>query len=382
MSRRAMIAAALSAAVLVVAVTASVEWQMCRTTFGPTELALFLMVGGVFVAAGLVAGCYRPADTLGRLLVAAGLLWLVKGFRLSTVPALFTAGTVLTNMYIPVLIQLVFSFPWGRLHHRWERRFIGGCYGYYAVSVICELAFLDTRRVNSAHPPGLNLLLVRDDPTIFAAMQVVFGVGGMAIGLVLIGVLLARWRSGTRAYRAAVAPLCCAALLGTAATAWTPLASVWVHSPQQAWTLLLRYPSTALIPLAVLVGLWRYRVTRAAVRNLSVDIGATPFGEGFVDALREALRDPSLALWSYSRVHDGYVDAQGLRQVLPRRNDAREATALIHEGVLMGALVYDKAVADQPRLLAAVRTATTRALDTRRQRGGPCAERHGTRSGG
>ncbi|MDV7351506.1 hypothetical protein R4282_00570 [Rhodococcus oxybenzonivorans] len=367
MSRRMMVAAVLSAVALAVVVTASVEWRMCRTTFGPTELALFLTVGGVFVAAGLVAGRHRPADTLGSLLVAAGLLWMTKGLRLSSIPVLFTTGTVLTNMYIPVLIQLVFSFPWGRLHHRWERRFLGGCYAYYAVSVVSELAFLDTRRVDSTHPPGLNLLLVRDDPTVFAAMQVVFGVGGMAIGLVLIGVLLARWRSGTRAYRAAVAPLWFAALLGTAATAWTPLASVWVQGPQQAWTLLLRYPSTALIPLAVLVGLWRYRVTRAAVRNLSIDLGTAPFGAGVVDALREALRDPSLVVWSYSRAHDGYVDAQGRHQVLPRRNDPREATTLIHDGVLIGALVYDKAVADQPRLLAEVRTATSLALSTRRR---------------
>lgn len=73
----------------------------------------------------------------------------------------------------------------------------------------------------------------------------IFGAVGGALGVVLIGVVVARWRSGSPAYRAAVAPLWIAALLGTAATAWTPLVSVWVHSPQHAWTLLLRYPSTA-----------------------------------------------------------------------------------------------------------------------------------------
>ncbi len=77
-----------------------------------------------------------------------------------------------------------------------------------------ELAFLDTHRISPAHPPSLNLLLVRDDPRVFAALQVMFGaVGGIALGgVVLIGVVIARWRSGSPAYRAAVAPLWIAAL--------------------------------------------------------------------------------------------------------------------------------------------------------------------------
>jgi len=125
----------------------------------------------------------------------------------------------------------------------------------------------------------------------------------------------------------------------------------------------------ALIPLAVLVGMWRYRVARAAVRNLMIEIGTSPLGDGVIDALRAALRDPDLALWSFSRARDGYVDAQGRPQVLPPRNDPREATALIRDGVLVGALVYDRAVADQPRLLAAVRAATTLALDNQRLHG-------------
>ncbi len=100
-----------------------------------------------------------------------------------------------------------------------------------------------------------------------------------------------------------------------------------------------------------------------------IEIGTAPLGDRFIDAVRAALRDPDLALWSFSRADDGYVDAQGRPQVLPPRNDPREATALIRDGVLVGAVVYDPAVADQPRLLAAVRAATTLALDNQRLQG-------------
>lgn len=100
-----------------------------------------------------------------------------------------------------------------------------------------------------------------------------------------------------------------------------------------------------------------------------IEIGTAPLGDRFIDAVRAALRDPDLALWSFSRADDGYVDAQGRPQVLPPRDDPREATALIRDGVLVGAVVYDRAVADQPRLLAAVRAATTLALDNQRRQG-------------
>lgn len=98
------------------------------------------------------------------------------------------------------------------MRHRWERWFVDGSYAYYAVAVVSELAFLDTHRISPAHPPSLNLLLVRDDPRVFAALQVMFGAVGIALGVVLIGVVIARWRSGSPAYRAAVAPLWIAAL--------------------------------------------------------------------------------------------------------------------------------------------------------------------------
>lgn len=60
-----------------------------------------------------------------------------------------------------------------------------------------------------------------------------------------------------------------------------------------------------------------------------IEIGTAPLGDRFIDAVRAALRDPDLALSSFSRADDGYVDAQGRPQVLPPRNDPREATALI-----------------------------------------------------
>ncbi|UZG52569.1 hypothetical protein [Rhodococcus opacus] len=162
------------------------------------------------MAAGPVARSHRPHDNLGWLLVATGLLWLVKGFRLSTVPALFTVGAALTNMYIAVLTQLVFSFPWGavappvgavvrRRTLRVLRRRVRACVPRHP-------------RISPADPPSLNLLLVRDDPRVFAALQVMFGAVGLALGVVLIGVVIARWRSGSPAYRAAVAPLRIAAL--------------------------------------------------------------------------------------------------------------------------------------------------------------------------
>ncbi len=102
-----------------------------------------------------------------------------------------------------------------------------------------------------------------------------------------------------------------------------------------------------------------------------IEIGTAPLGDRFIDAVRAALRDPDLALWSFSRADDGYLDAQGRPPrfchpgtIPPARRPPSSATAS-----WWGAVVYDPAVADQPRLLAAVRAATTLALDNQRLQG-------------
>ncbi len=368
MSRYTMVAVMFCTAALTAVVVALVDWETYHVLKSPVELTLFVMVGFAFVATGITAWRARPYDNTGRLTVIAGLLWLARGFSFSDNSLAFTIGWMLTVAYFAVLIQVVLGFPLGRLRRSWERWFVGGCYVYYIGSAMCELLFADPGLEGIESAPG-NLLLIRDDPEVFAAIQGVFGLVDVSIGLFVAGVLVVRWRAGTPAYRSAFAPLWLAGVIGTAIAVVLYVINAKSPDALTPWGMYLAYPATALSPLAVVVGLWRYRVARSAVSDVMVEVGSAPLGEGFTNALRRALRDPSLVLWSWSPERGRYLDADGKPQKMPDEDAPSAVTVLERDGVAVGALVHDRSLRDQPQLLAAVRSAATVAMDNQRLQG-------------
>ncbi|MBJ8346238.1 histidine kinase [Antrihabitans sp. YC2-6] len=367
MSRASVFAVVSTTAALTAAVAGLVDWPAFTSVKNPLEFVLFAAVGWAFAAAGIAAWRTRPHDNTGRLMVLAGQLWLVRGLNFSSNPLAFTIGWALIVTYFAVLIHIIFGFPLGRLRSTWEKWFVGGLYFYYIGSAMAELAFSDPGHVGGERAAPINLLLIRDDPAVTETLQTIFGAVDLLIGIVVIGVLARRWRKGTAAYRAAFLPLWIVSLLGTAVVAI--LYSIDVKSPGslEQWGPAIGYAATAMSPLAVVIGLWRYRVARGAVSDVMVEVGAAPLGDSFTTALRRALRDPSLVLWSWAPELQGYVDGDGRVQALPAdHEDPRAATVLERDGLPVGALVYDRSLRDQPQLIAAVRSAATVALDNHR----------------
>src|SRR3954452_25110514 len=95
---------------------------------GRTLLLSALIVGSAFAGSGLWV--LRRADGLrfGLLNVAMACALFVLTWRLSDVPAAFTAGMVLGAAWIPLLGHIVLTFPSGRLQRRAERRLAASAY--------------------------------------------------------------------------------------------------------------------------------------------------------------------------------------------------------------------------------------------------------------
>ncbi len=82
---------------------------------GPYEL-LYRLIGGSFVAAGLIGRQLRPANRVGPLMVAVGFAFFVGPLLTQLdVPAAFTLGQALADAWVVVLVGLLLSFPDGRL---------------------------------------------------------------------------------------------------------------------------------------------------------------------------------------------------------------------------------------------------------------------------
>ena len=285
---------------LVIAVTASVDWSPTavqdpartigvdaqsvvrfgesgdRLPFSYLELIMFISVGLIFLVAGIILWRNRPRLSPGTLLVAAGLLWMAGGFRRSSDPSLFTVGVIMSWMYQPPLLQLALSFPYGGQPGRATRWFVRFFYVSWLTITVLEWVFFDPRlHVRSGESTSRNLLLIRDD------IGLTHGIGDAVLtfqlctGIVIVVLLVSRWRSGTPAYRAAFLPLWLAVLVKTLTAMWIALAVVQVPGPLTLAAILLQYPATGGVALANLVGLWRYRFARGYLGELMVEIGDT-----------------------------------------------------------------------------------------------------------
>jgi len=337
-----------------------------RVPFSLLEFAMFLAVGLGLVLSGVAAWRSQPNGRPGFLLVLAGWLWLAAGLRRSSDPLAFTTGVTLTLMYQPPLLQLALSFPTGTLKTRLQKVAVGFFFSLWLAIAVANWAFFDPRlHVAAGESTSRNLLLLWDDLALTTAIGNAARVVQICVGLAIVLLLAMRWHAGTPAYRSSFLPLGFALILKTGATIWVAAAVVQFSGPQASEALLWQYPATAVVPLAVLVGLWRYRFARGALSELMVEIGSAPLNERLTDALRKTVRDPSLELWQWSPGQPGFVDGHGRARELPAEHSGRAAMVLERKGLPVGALVFDQALRDQPQLLEAVRSATSLTLDNR-----------------
>ena len=335
-----------------------------RTPFSVFELALFLAVGLAFIAAGVTAWGSRPTRNPGVLLCVAGWLWLASGIRRSTDPVAFTLGVTLTLMYQPPLLHLALSFPSGLLRSRVEKAGVAFFYASWLLAPVAGWAFFDPRlHIKVGESTSRNLLLLWDSPAITDAVGNGIRTFQISVGVAIVAVLIGRWRAGTKAYRSAFLPLWLAVIVKTAATVWVSLAVIQVSGSLSSEALLWQYPATAIVPLAVLFGLWRYRFARGSLGDLMVEVGSAPVSDRLIGALRRSVHDPTLTLLRWIPDQASFVDSKGVPQPLPDNSTGRASMVLERHGAPVGALIFDEALQDQPQLLAAVRSATSLSLE-------------------
>ncbi|WP_353711954.1 histidine kinase [Arthrobacter sp. K5] len=335
-----------------------------RAPFSALELMLFIGVGLAFVVAGITAWRSRPTRNPGVLLCAAGWLWLAAGIRRSSDPLAFTLGVTLTLMYQPPLLHLALSFPLGVLRTRAEKAAVGFFFGSWLVASVLGWAFFDPRlHVAVGESTSRNLLLLWDSAEMMTTLGNAIRTFQIAVGVAIVMVLVGRWRRGTKAYRSSFLPLWLAVIIKTAATVWVSLAVIQLSGSLSIEALLWQYPATAIVPLAVLFGLWRYRFARGTLGDLMVEVGSAPMSDRLVAALRRSVHDPTLTLLRWLPDKASFVDTAGVPQPLPDGSNGRASMVLERHGTPVGALVFDGALQDQPQLLAAVRSATSLALE-------------------
>jgi PAS domain S-box-containing protein len=319
------------------------------------------LAGWAFVAAGLVGWSQRPDNRSGRLLVAVGGTFLVLStFWAANDSLLWTIGNAFGAVYLAVFVQLILSYPAGRLTGRLETWLVASLYAIATIASVVPTLFDRELGCTSPNCPT-NVFLVSDDEALDSAFTTAGSVVGIVVFVGLLAVLGRRWRRASAARRRVLRPVYISggtaiAAIGVgfaAGLASDVLASVF-------WAIALT--AYIALPFFFLWGLLRTRFGRRGIRLL-LESPDEPTPSEAEASLRRALDDPTLRLAYWLDERRGYVDTTGAALDPEAPLDGRLATRIEYEGRPLAAIEYDASLSHEPELLEEVLATARLALE-------------------
>jgi signal transduction histidine kinase len=313
----------------------------------------------LWIFVGLYAWAHRPANPIGKWMIAVGFVGFTYIGGLYPDPTTWLVSTLLLPVQI-VLIGFVFlSFPTGRLRERSDR---------IVLAVVVAEATLSSIAVLAPNEHSLNpFYLVQDRAT----QEMIWTINEVARTVLLLVVwsrVVIHWKRASAAGRRVLTPV----LIGTLPYVIVLLASRLdlLLGPNTLTDMSLGYPAVILpgyaLPIAFLVGLLRTRLAWSAVGDVVRELDAGVEPGRLVVVLRRALGDPSLQL-GYRLPDGGYVDAEGHAVTLPDATSPdRAIAALGRGGDATELLIHDRALDTDPELVASVAAAARLALENER----------------
>jgi PAS domain S-box-containing protein len=310
--------------------------------------ALAAVAGWAFVASGLVTWSRRPENGTGRLLVALGFAWFLNGLWWSDNAVLYAIGATLGSVFLVILAHLLLTYPQGRTTRPIERVFLAVAYPTAVLASVLPMLF--DADLDCDQCPD-NALLVADRPRVESALDTAFSVIGLVVFLGVAVIIARRWRNATQAERRVLTPVyvtggvalgLIGAAFGLQFLSDTVGSILWVGA----------FVAFLLLPLFLLGGLLRLRFARPGMQVL-LGVPDDPAPEVAQEALRRALRDPTLLLSYWLAERGAYVDVAG-DPFEPREDRGRMTTWIEYEGRPLAALEHDPSLRHDPERLEEV----------------------------
>lgn len=327
-----------------------------------------LVSGLALLIAGLIGSWWRSGRAVGRLLLAASVLYFLAyvGFGRSDVA--YTIGLLVSGAWIAVSAHAVVVFPEGRLRSRLERIAIFGIYGW-SVTLRVLLVFVDPRDVGCTDCPN-NLLLLQRQPGVAAFLVTGDAVAALLLTALVLTIVTRRWLRATRPERRVLTPVFLALAANVAAVMALALVNAMhvagiVSDDALEGAVILERTTLLLIPAGMALGIVRGVLARSAIGNLLVRIGSGDTPDELERDVAWALADPSAKL-IYHGAGRSWADAAGRPVDVANRvpgsltkvsSDTDARVALLHDPSLLH---------DQPELLGGVVSALRLALDNQR----------------
>jgi signal transduction histidine kinase len=330
-------------------------------------IAIALLITWSFIGAGLYAWWRRPTSRFGALMTFVGFTFLLGSLTGSDDSWIFTGGVLLSSVYYVAFAHMLLAYPDGRMEQRWHGRLVAAAYGLAVIGPLPMLLWGFGESFDCPACPPSALMIERDDTLryVFNGLVAVVGIG---FTIVVLTVLVRRWRAATAPHRRALAPLLWSgvAMLALVATALGSDAVGVSRLTDVVGTVgLVVFAS---VPWVFVIGLVRGRVVRAgAVSELLLRLGEAPGTGTLRSRLADALGDRSLQLVFWLDDKGRWVDAAGCTVAMPHAGDpARAWTAVELEGRRVGAIVHDVTLSEDPETLRSVAAAAGLAMENER----------------
>ncbi|HET7417982.1 MAG TPA: sensor histidine kinase [Solirubrobacterales bacterium] len=227
-------------------------------------LALVLAAGWSFAFTGLYAWDRRPSNNTGPLMTAAGFSWFFQGLSASNNEWVFALGILGQNLPFAILLQLLVTFPSGRLRTR--PQVVAVALAYLAVGPLNLVWALFTDPSTQSGCEGCpgNPILIGGAEGVAGAINAIQVVGGSVSIAIAIWLLYRSWRSSAATERRVLTPV-----FATGGTAFAILLVQLVvgelGAPHtfQVVTFITAVAIFTCLPFAFLLGLLRSRIGRA-----------------------------------------------------------------------------------------------------------------------
>ncbi|MGI8415557.1 MAG: sensor histidine kinase [Nakamurella sp.] len=321
---------------------------------------LYIMVGWVWVAAGLLAWSRRPSNSFGFLVAAGGLTVLTSALDVTGVPVLTAAAAVVATVPLAVLVHVLHAFPSGRLPSRASRLTV---LAGYAVSLVLQVPLY----LFTAAPPPDDLLVVADRLDLVSLGHWVQSGVGSTVMLATIVILVLRLRRAEPRRRRLLAPLYGYGILAVLFIPLHDVLEAWLGASPDAVSA-LQLIAMAGVPVAFTVALLLGGFARTGeIQELSAWLSSAEAGRSPVAAaVARALGDDSTRLIFWMPDQGTYVHANGDHAELQTGNPGRGRAEVEVAGNRVGAIDYDTTLNPDPALVRAAGRVIAIAVDNDR----------------
>ncbi|MGE0067894.1 MAG: sensor histidine kinase [Solirubrobacterales bacterium] len=227
-------------------------------------LGLILGAGWSFAFTGLYAWYQRPANKTGALMTAIGFTWFFQGLTASNNSVVFAIGMLGATVPFAILLQLLASFPSGRIESRLA---LAAVWLGYIATVPMQLLWaplVDPTKQGDCEGCPENPILISGHEGLadaISALQVIAGVTAIAV---VIGVVFSRWRRSSPAQRRVLTPVVFTGGIAFAILlVQLVLGELGVSETVKDASYIASITIFACLPLAFLAGLLRSRIGRA-----------------------------------------------------------------------------------------------------------------------